>query len=142
MRNLSLFDSTANNLIDPLFRQFFSGQNFPAAFENQTIKIDVSETPEQYTVKADIPGVKKENLNVRVDRNVVQIDATVNAEKETKDSEGKVIYSERRTGALSRAFSLGQDVDDSKSVAKYDGGVLTLQLPKKAGPSVKQLAVQ
>jgi HSP20 family protein len=142
MANLALFDPATNDLIDPFFRRFFSSRDLAVPFDNQAIRVDVSETPESYTVQADIPGVKKEDIHVRVDRNVVQIDATMNSEKEKKDKSGRIIRSERYSGAVSRAFTLAQDVDDGKAIAKYDGGVLTLELPKKAAAGAKQLSVQ
>jgi HSP20 family protein len=142
MANLTLFDPTNNDLFDPFFRRFFGSRDLTVPFEAQSIRIDVSETPERYTVKADIPGVKKEDIHVRIERNSVQIDATMNSEKEEKDTEGRIIRSERYSGAVSRAFSLANDVDDAKSTAKYDGGVLTLELPKKAATGVKKLAIQ
>jgi HSP20 family protein len=74
--------------------------------------------------------------------NRVQINAAVKREKENKDKGGKVLRSERYQGATSRTFSLAQDVDDVKATAKYGDGVLTLELPKKAGSSSKRLAIQ
>lgn len=73
---------------------------------------------------------------------MVQIDAEVNREKESKDKIGKVLRSERYWSNISRTFSLTQDVDDAKVVAKYTDGVLTLALQKKASPESKKIAVQ
>ena len=95
-----------------------------------------------YTVKADIPGVKKEDIKVRIDGNVVQIDAEVKHEKETKGNGDKVLRSERYYGNMSRTFSLAQDVDDTRAEARYADGVLSLQLPKKKSAESKQLAIQ
>ena len=106
------------------------------------MRVDVSEKDNAYEVKADIPGVKKEDINVRIDGNVVQIDAEVNREKESKDKSGKVLRNERYWGNISRTFSLAQDVDDTKVIAKYTDGVLTLELPKKASPESKKISVQ
>lgn len=142
MANLTLFDPTTNELIDPFFRRFFASRDLTTPFETQAIRIDVSETPESYTVQADIPGVKKEDIHVRIDRNSVQIDASMNSESEKKDKSGRVIRSERYSGAVSRAFTLAHDVDDAKASAKYDDGVLTLELPKKTVAGAKKLSVQ
>lgn len=142
MANLTLFDPTTNDLIDPFFRRFFASRDLATPFETQAIRIDVSETPESYTVHADIPGVKKEDIHVRIDRNSVQIDASMNSESEKKDKSGRVIRSERYSGAVSRAFTLAHDVDDAKASAKYDDGVLTLELPKKTVAGAKKLSVQ
>ncbi|WP_426146241.1 Hsp20/alpha crystallin family protein [Polaromonas sp. DSR2-3-2] len=142
MSNLRLLDSEISDTFNTALRRFFN----PMALETDTpalkMRVDVSEKDDAYEVKADIPGVKKEDINVRIDGNVVQIDAEVNREKESKDKSGKVLRSERYWGNISRTFSLAQDVDDTKVVAKYTDGVLTLELPKKASPESKKIAVQ
>ena len=86
--------------------------------------------------------VNKEDINVRIDGNVVQIDAEVKREKETKGNGDKVLRSERYYGIVSRTFSLADDVDDSKAEAKYADGVLTLQLPKKTTAASRKVTVQ
>lgn len=106
------------------------------------MRVDVSEKKDAYVVKADLPGVKKDDINVRIDGNIVQIDAEVKQEKETRGSDDKVLRSERYYGSVSRTFSLSQDVDDAKAVAKYADGVLTLELPKKATAASKKVTVQ
>ncbi len=106
------------------------------------MRIDVSERNDAYVVKADIPGVKKEDINVRVDGNVIQIDAEVKREKETKGNGDKVLRSERYCGTISRTFSLAQDAEDGKAQAKYADGVLTLELPKKTTAASKKVPVQ
>jgi HSP20 family protein len=142
MSNLRLLDPAFSDNFESTLRRFFS----PTVFEGETpaikMKIDVSEQDNAYEVKADIPGVKKEDINVRIDGNVVQIDAEVKREKETKGSGGKVLRSERYYGTVSRTFSLADDVDESKADAKYADGVLTLQLPKKATAAARKVTVQ
>jgi HSP20 family protein len=105
------------------------------------IRVDVVEKDGVFKVRADLPGVKKEDINVRIDGNLVQIDAETKGEKEFKGEGGKVLRSERYYGSVSRTFTLTQDVDDTKAVAKYEDGVLTLELPKKATSSSKRLAI-
>jgi HSP20 family protein len=105
------------------------------------IRIDVEEKDKAYTVRADIPGVKKEDINVRIDGNIVQIDAETKQDKEVKEK-GKLLRSERYYGSVSRSFSLSQDIDESKAIAKYENGVLNLELPKKEATALKRLAVQ
>jgi HSP20 family protein len=142
MSNLRLLDPVFSDNFESTLRRFFS----PTVFEGETpalkMKIDVSEQDNAYEVKADIPGVKKEDINVRIDGNVVQIDAEVKREKETKGNGGKVLRSERYYGTVSRTFSLADDVDESKADAKYADGVLTLQLPKKATTAARKVTVQ
>jgi len=104
------------------------------------IKVDVAEEEKSYAVKADIPGVKKEDIHVAIDGNQVSIEAEVKKEKEEKKGE-KVVRSERYYGSLYRSFSLGHDVDESAATAKFTDGTLELVLPKKATSAVKTLAI-
>lgn len=105
------------------------------------IKIDVNETDQAYNVKADIPGVNKDDIHVNVEGNIVTIQAEVKQEKEEKQ-EGKVVRSERYYGQQSRSFTLGQEIDEGKAEAKYQDGVLQLTLPKKPGTTKKQISIQ
>lgn len=127
--------------IDDLFKGFLVR---PMAFEGQPqmqIKMDVKENDGAYTVHADIPGVKKEDIHVTIEGNQVSISAEVKKEKEEKQGE-KVLRSERYYGKVARSFTLAQDVDEAKAQAKYADGVLELTLPKKAANSAKKLAIQ
>jgi HSP20 family protein len=103
--------------------------------------MDVSEDEKTYIVHADIPGVKKDDIHVKIDGNQVLISAEVKNEKEVKEGE-RLLRSERYFGSVSRAFSLAQDVDESAAEAKYMEGVLELKLPKKMVASSKELVVQ
>lgn len=142
MSSLRLWEPAFNDNFESALRRFFA----PVALETDTpalkMRVDVAEKDNGYEVKADIPGVKKEDINVRIDGNVVQIEAEVKREKETKGDGEKVLRSERYYGNISRTFSLADDVDDSKAEAKYADGVLTLQLPKKATTASKKIAIQ
>jgi HSP20 family protein len=104
------------------------------------IKMDVKEADGQYLVKAEIPGVKKDDIHVTVDGNRVSISAEVKQEKEAKEGE-RVIRCERSYGMASRSFTLADEVDQSKVQAKYDNGVLELTLPKKPGSSRKEISI-
>lgn len=104
------------------------------------IRIDLSETDDQYAVKAEIPGVRKEDIDVRIDGDQVTISAEVKKEKEEKD-DGRLLRSERQYGYASRSFTLACDVDEVKADAKYENGVLQLKLPKKAATASKRLSI-
>jgi HSP20 family protein len=142
MSNLRLFEPALSDPFESMFKRFMAPMRAEAESGSLDMRVDVSEKDGTYTVRADLPGVKKEDINVRIDGNIVQIDAEVKREKDTKDSGGKVLRSERYYGAVSRAFTVAQDVDESKAVAKYENGVLTLELPKKATTESKRLTVQ
>jgi HSP20 family protein len=131
----------ADDAFDDLFRGFFMR---PVRFEGSQdvqIKHDVSEDDKAYTVHAEIPGVKKEDIDVSIDGNQVAITAEVKSRKETKEGE-KLIRSERYYGKVSRAFTLMQDVDEAVADAKYSDGVLTLYLPKQTVSKTKSLTIK
>ena len=127
--------------IDDLFKGFFVR---PVLFEGQPqmqIKMDLKEDDKAYTVHADIPGVKKEDIHVSIEGNQVSISAETKIEKEEKKGE-KVLRSERYVGKVARSFTLAHDVDEAGAQAKYSDGVLELTLPKKADTAAKKLAIQ
>jgi len=147
MANLSRYDPLNLVRVDPfgeiddLFKGFFVR---PALFEGQPqmqIKMDLKEDDNVYTVHADIPGVKKENIQVSIEGNQVSISAETKTEKEEKKGE-KVLRSERYFGKVARSFTLAHEVDEAKAQAKYSDGVLELTLPKKAASSARKLAIQ
>lgn len=141
MNNLSLLDPTLSDPFESVFRGFLAPMRFEKSPGDIDIRIDVVEQNGSYKVKADLPGVKKEDINVQIDGNRVQINAETRREKDVKDDGGKVLRSERYYGSVSRVFTLAQDVDEAKAVAKYDNGVLNLELPKKASTASKRLAI-
>jgi HSP20 family protein len=109
--------------------------------EELKLKLEVKEDDKVYTVHAEIPGVKKDDIQVEIDGNQVSIRAEVKQEKEEKKGE-KVLHSERYYGMVGRSFTLPMDVDEKGAVAKYRDGVLDLTLPKKSGNGTRRIAVQ
>ncbi len=140
MANLIRF-TPRDDVFDDLFRGFFMSPVRLEGGQEMQIKMDVKEDDKAYTVHAEIPGVKKEDIHVSIDGNLVSISAEVKNEKEVKEGE-KVLRSERYYGKVSRSFTLGNDVDESASQARYDNGVLELTLPKKAASKAKQLDIR
>lgn len=105
-----------------------------------TMKIDVREDEKTFTVKADIPGVKKEDIQIEIDDDQVLLRAEAKQEKEEKKGE-KVVYSERTYGMVSRSFTLPCAVETTDAKAEYKDGVLTLTLRKKSNGSAKRISV-
>jgi len=137
----SLARTTPFGDFDDMFNGLFMR---PVMFEGQPpmqIKMDVKESDNAYTVHADIPGMKKEDIHVSIDGNQVSISAETKMEKEEKKGE-KVLRSERYVGKVARSFTLAHDVDEAKADAKYSDGVLELTLPKKAASSARKLAIK
>lgn len=149
MANITRFDPYGDFLSLVPFRDFddllrmtpmrSSGRHFPAERE---IRMDVSEDDKAYHVKAEVPGVKKEDIHVAVENNQVSI--TTEFKKETEEKKGEtVLRSERYCGMQSRSFTLMHDVDQSNAEARYQDGILELTLPKRSnGGATKQLKVQ
>ena len=125
---------------DDAFRGFLRPWKFEPAGQAPKIKIDLTEHNDNYAVKAEIPGVRKEDIDVRIEGNLVTISAEVKKDKEEKKG-GRVLRAEREYGYASRSFTLASAVDDSKADAKYTNGVLELVLPKKASTATKRVTV-
>jgi len=140
MNELRIKDPFTLEPMEDMFRRFFRPWRAELVDRAPQIKVDIDEDDAGFTVKADIPGVRKEDIDVRVDGNVLTLSAEVKKESEEK-KEGRVVRSEREYGYASRSLMLGADVDEAKAIAKYDSGVLTLKLPKKAGSSSKRLTI-
>jgi HSP20 family protein len=104
------------------------------------IGVEVSENDQAYMVRAEIPGVKKEDIKVDVRGNRVSIAAETR--RETGQKEGsRLIRSELYYGQQSRSFALEQDVDESRAEAKYVDGVLELTLPKRSSGGGSKLEI-
>jgi HSP20 family protein len=126
--------------IDDFFRGF-GMRPFSMEGEAPTIKIDLSESDSAYNVRAEIPGVKKEDVKVQVEGNRVSISCETKQEKEEKEGE-RVICRECHQGSSYRSFTLGSEVDETKAEAKYDNGTLELMLPKKEGKTTKRIEIK
>jgi HSP20 family protein len=125
------------------FREFFKNVLRPMRWEVEPgfdVRVDLKETDKAYKVRAELPGVKKEDIDISIDGNIVTLRAEVKREKDEKDE--RMVRSERYYGAMSRSFSLDHDVDEKSAEAKYSDGILELTLPKKEGAHAKHLKVQ
>lgn len=120
----------------PRLRKMFEGMPV-----EPTIKLDVTEDDKAFHVKADLPGVKKEDISVEVEGNQVTLTAEVKRETEEKKDE-KVVHSERYYGKQFRSFTLGQDIDRDKVEAKFAEGVLEITLPKNGTTPASRIAIK
>ena len=105
------------------------------------MRVDVSETPTGYVMKAELPGMAKEDVSVMIDGNTVSITAEAKREKEVKEGE-KVLRSERYFGSVARSMTMPEDIDRNRAEAVFENGVLTLTLPKAPGGEAKKLSIQ
>ncbi|OHC64710.1 MAG: hypothetical protein A2045_08670 [Rhodocyclales bacterium GWA2_65_20] len=125
---------------DNLFNGFMVRPVFQGTAVAPQMKLEVSEDDNAYTVKAEIPGVSKEDIKISVDGNQVSISAEVKKESEKKEGK-KVVHCERYYGQVARSFTLDHEVEQGSAKASYKDGVLEAVLPKKQGRTSKQIAV-
>ena len=129
-----------DELFDELSKGFFVRPFAQPGEPELKMKIEVKEGDKAYTVRAEVPGVQKEDIQIDVTGAQVSISAEVKKEKEEKQGE-RVLHSERYYGMLSRSFTLPADVDSQAAKAEYKDGVLELTLPKKASAQSKRLTI-
>jgi HSP20 family protein len=124
----STFDDF-RNMLDDFFADSWPFRRSLAA---DTFKIDVQDNKNEYVVEAELPGVKKEDLNITLDEGRLTIAAVKNETVEEKDK--NYIHKERRYSSMSRSIMLA-DAEAGGIKAKLDNGVLTINIPKKSKPS-------
>ena len=143
MAGIQRFDPF-NELVDDLFKGFLvrplsyegRGESLPRA------KVDVTERNGAYVVAAELPGVKKEDIQLSIDGAQVTLTAEIKREKDVKEADERVLHTERVYGKVSRSFTLPQEVDEANAEAKFRDGVLELTLPKKSAAARKQISIQ
>jgi HSP20 family protein len=136
-RNASQLARSFERLFDDGLDRFFA----PAAEGgSRSPALDVSESERAYTVKLDLPGVTKDEVNISIDGRRVSVEAQSSKESEQKEGD-RVVYRERSATRYARGFTLASDVDQAESAAKLENGVLTLTLVKRGVPAAKQIKV-
>jgi HSP20 family protein len=131
---------------DDMFGDFWNRTGMPAmpryaeaALSGRAL-MDVVDKGDKYEVKVDMPGVKKEDINVTVEGARVSISAETKTEKEEKEGD-KVLHTERFAASYARTFELPVEVTEAGAEARFEDGVLTLTLAKRMPQSSKRLEV-
>ena len=109
------------------------------------MKTDVRETDSGYEVDIDLPGFKKDEINIQLDNGYLSISAAKGLDKDEQDKEGKYIRKERYAGSMSRSFYVGNAITQDDIKAKYESGILRLSVPKKAAKEIegaKRIAIE
>lgn len=128
------------NLLD----DFFDFPSFPriGGFSNSTQNImhtDIKETGSGYEISMNLPGFKKENVQAELKDGYLTINASANVSNDTKEENGKYIRKERYSGACSRRFYVGEQITQEDIKAKFEDGVLMIDVPKvEAKPAVEE----
>ena len=122
--NRGYFEDFANDF----FRPFF-GEGFGLMPAQRSMKVDVRDEGDHYTLEADLPGVKKDDLKVSVQDGLLTISAEYDESNENKGDDDRYVYRERRCGSVSRAFNM-EGIREDGITAAFKDGVLKLELPK------------
>jgi HSP20 family protein len=128
----------AMSLFDNFLHRFFEEDSREES--QRLMAIDVMENDKDYQVVADLPGIKKDNINISVDDNELVIEAKQDEKKEEK--KGSYYRCERYSGNYRRSILLSENVDRSNIDAKFEDGVLEITLPKKEPTPVKKISVK
>lgn len=133
-----------NRLLDNFFKDFsegffirpLHGDSLP-----EQIRIDVQETDNAFQVSAELPGVKKEDIHIDVQGARVTLKAEVHQQDSSKDE--RSLRSERYYGSVARSFELPSEVEADQASARYEDGVLKMELPKRQkSPGGRKLEIQ
>jgi HSP20 family protein len=139
MSRLIRYYSPLDRVFDRAFGSFLPAVNGDAAVGAGSIALDVVETPEAFVVKAELPGIPKDKIDVKVEDR----DVTISVEyREEVDANGKTLWQERTVGNVSRAIRLPESVDANAAQARHIDGVLQLTLPKIAKVNSRQITIQ
>ena len=146
MFNLTPYERKINNInlwnpfreLDEIEKNFFGNGNANVAF-----KTDIKDEGDHYLLEADLPGFKKDNVNIDIDDGYLTITATRKSEYEDKDKKGNYVRCERSYGSYTRSFSL-DGIDSENIAAELVDGVLKLTLPKqvKETPKTRRLEIK
>ena len=135
MISMSMLMPTRRNrglLSDFMFDPFdaFFNTPMPSASTPTLMRTDIKETESGFEMTIDLPGFKKDEIDVDLKDGYLTISASKGLDKDQKDKEGKYIRQERYAGAMSRSFYVG-DVQPEQISAKYEDGILKISLPKQ-----------
>ena len=124
----SLFDDMFEDMMTP----FYSANSALYGKHGRNLmKADIRETDNAYELDIDLPGFKKDEVNLKLDQGYLTISASKGLDKDDKDKDGRYIRRERYAGACSRSFYVGEVEPDQVS-AKYEDGILKISVPKQA----------
>jgi HSP20 family protein len=140
MNEMRLVDPFAMDPLEETFRSLMRPWRLEQPDAAPRIRLDVAEQNGTYAIRAEIPGVRKEDIDVRIEGNLVTISCEMKKEWDDR-KEGRLLRSERQHGYATRSFTLGSPVDETKSEAKYENGILQLTLPKKSASTTKRLSI-
>ena len=122
---------------DPFDMGFFSGRPQKQPMPSM-MKTDIKETDKGYELEIDLPGFKKENVHAELKDGYLTVNATTDQSSEEKNSDGSYLRKERFTGSCSRSFYVGDEISEDEIRAKFEDGILKIDIPKKVLPTPEE----
>ena len=95
------------------------------------MRTDLKEHDDGYELAIDLPGFKKEEIDLQLNNGYLTISAAKGLEEDGKDKKGRLVHQERYCGSMSRSYYVGQSIREEDVKAKFENGVLTLRFPKE-----------
>ena len=136
----SIFGESLFDNMFPFDEKFFTEKKDPLYGKNvsRLMKTDVRETEKTYELDIDLPGFKKDEIQIELKDGYLTVSAEKGLDKDEEDKKGKYIRKERYSGSMSRSFYVGDEVTQDEIQAKYEDGILRLNIPKKEKAAVEQ----
>ena len=104
----------------------------------RVMRTDIREHEDRYDVEIDLPGFKKDEIELSLEKGYLTVSAAKGLDQDKTDKKGKIIRQERFAGAMQRSFYVGTGLTEEDIKAKFEDGVLTLNVPKKAAPKLPE----
>lgn len=133
-------ESIFDDWMDTPFEKEFFGRKNPlyGKHAKNIMKTDVKETDKSYEFDIDLPGFKKDEIKAKLENGYLTVTAQKGLDKDEQNKEGQYIRRERYTGSCSRTFYIGDEIDENAVSAKFEDGILKLNVPKMTQPQVEQ----
>ncbi len=123
----------------PMFNDFDNTERkLYGRHADRLMKTDVHDNEDHYEVDIDLPGFKKEEISLELDKGYLTVSASKGLDKDEKDHKGKLIRQERYSGSMQRSFYVGENLTEEDIKAAFRHGVLSLEIPKKEQPKVPE----
>ena len=123
----------------PMFNDFDNTERkLYGRHADRLMKTDVHDNEDHYEVDIDLPGFKKEEITLELDKGYLTVSAAKGLDKDEKDHKGKLIRQERYSGSMQRSFYVGENLTEEDIKAAFKHGVLSLEIPKKEQPKVPE----
>ena len=111
----------------------------------RVMKTDLKEHEDGYELSVDLPGFKKEQIELQLQNGYLTITASKGLEEDDKDKKGRIVHQERYTGSMTRSFYIGENIREEDVKARFENGVLVLDFPREDSirlPEKKRIQIE